>query len=65
MCARIGVPKAGHWREILNSDATAYGGSGLGNHGGMNTEPHGWHGHDQSLVVTVPPLGVVVFALQP
>ena len=58
---RVGVPNAGHWEELLNSDATLYGGSGQGNIGGLSTAPVSWHGHPQSLNVTVPPLGVVAF----
>ena len=58
---RIGVPRAGHWRELLNSDAEVYGGSGIGNLGGMETEAVACRGLDQSLVVTAPPLAVVVF----
>ena len=46
---------------VLNSDAEIYGGSGLGNRGGMHSEPIGSHGHAQSIVVTAPPLAVVVF----
>lgn len=61
---RIGVPRAGFWREILNSDADVYGGSGIGNRGGMNAEAVAAHGQAQSLVVTVPPLGIVVFAAE-
>jgi len=58
---RIGVPFAGHWREVLNSDAEIYGGSGVGNCGGLSTETKPAHGYDQSLLLTVPPLSVVVF----
>ena len=58
---RIGVPRAGFWREILNSDATVYGGSGVGNRGGMNADAQECRGHAQSLVVTAPPLGIVMF----
>jgi len=61
---RLGVPRPGRWREILNSDATTYGGSGVGNRGGMDAEPVGWGGHAQSLVVTAPPLGVVLFVAE-
>jgi len=56
------VPRGGYWREVLNSDAEVYGGSGVGNRGGMQAEEVGSHGHGQSLVITVPPLAVVVFA---
>jgi len=40
---KIGVPCAGYWREVFNSDAAEYGGSGLGNLGGANALPIGWH----------------------
>jgi 1,4-alpha-glucan branching enzyme len=58
---RIGVPWGGRWTEILNSDASLYGGSGQGNLGGAGTTPVASHGHAQSIVVTVPPLAIVVF----
>ncbi len=61
---RVGVPRGGFWRELLNSDAEIYGGSGMGNRGGMNADATSSHGHDQSLVITVPPLGVVVFVAE-
>jgi 1,4-alpha-glucan branching enzyme len=56
---RLGVPRAGRWRELLNSDAAAYGGSNLGNGGGVNTEPVPSHGHPQSLSLTLPPLAAI------
>jgi 1,4-alpha-glucan branching enzyme len=58
---RIGVPLAGRWREVLNSDAQVYGGSGAGNFGGGHTEARACGPHAHSLVVTVPPLATVVF----
>ena len=58
---RLGVPRDGAWREILNSDAPLYGGSGQGNLGGADATPVASHGHAQSIVVTLPPLAVVVF----
>ena len=58
---RVGVPFAGAWREAINSDAQTYGGSGVGNLGRVATEPVAWHGRNQSLALTLPPLGVVVF----
>jgi 1,4-alpha-glucan branching enzyme len=58
---RVGVPTSGYWREILNSDAPLYGGSGQGNMGGVDATPVACHGHFQSLNVTLPPLGIVVF----
>jgi 1,4-alpha-glucan branching enzyme len=57
---RIGVPREGGWREVLNSDAEAYGGSNLGNMGRVETEPVPAHAHGQSVRLTLPPLGVVV-----
>jgi 1,4-alpha-glucan branching enzyme len=62
---RVGVPRAGAWREALNSDAPLYGGSAQGNLGAVNTTPVAAHGHDQSLVITVPPLGAVLFCSPP
>ncbi len=58
---RIGVPHGGYWRELLNSDAEIYGGSGQGNAGGVNAEPLATHGRPCTLTITLPPLGVVVF----
>jgi 1,4-alpha-glucan branching enzyme len=58
---RIGVPASGTWREILNSDAPDYGGSGQGNLGGVRSAPVASHGHAQSIVATLPPLAMVVF----
>ena len=58
---RIGVPRAGRWRELLNGDAALYGGSGQGNLGGVESEPVPRHGHPQSIAVTLPPLAVVIF----
>jgi 1,4-alpha-glucan branching enzyme len=57
---RIGVPHAGWYRELLNSDASFYGGSGIGNLGGVMTEPVASHGYGQSLSLVVPPLGFVM-----
>ncbi len=59
---RVGVPRPGFWREILNSDAEAYGGSGVGNRGGVEAEAIGSHGFPHSVVLTAPPLGIVVLA---
>jgi 1,4-alpha-glucan branching enzyme len=56
---RVGVPEAGNWEEILNTDAADYGGSGVGNLGLVVTEAQQWHGFPQSLALTLPPLAVV------
>ena len=58
---RVGVPQDGYWEELLNSDATIYGGSGLGNYGGAQAEPIVWHGRSFSLNLTLPPLAMVMF----
>jgi len=57
---RVGVPEGGWYRELLNSDAELYGGSNMGNAGGILSELVPAHGHDQSLSLTVPPLGFVL-----
>ena len=56
---RIGVPVAGRWEEALNTDATVYGGSGQVNPGPLATSDQGSHGFDQSLELTIPPLGAM------
>ncbi len=58
---RIGVPRGGWYKEVLNSDAELYGGSGQGNSGGVEAAPAPMHGRTHSLTVTLPPLGMVVF----
>ncbi len=58
---RIGVPSPGFYEEILNSDSELFGGSNLGNRGGMPAEPVPWHGRAQSMPITAPPLATVVF----
>jgi 1,4-alpha-glucan branching enzyme len=55
----LGVPRGGYWREILNSDALEYGGSGMGNLGGVHASSIGSHGRACSLSLTLPPLAVV------
>ena len=58
---RVGAPLAGYWKEILNSDATLYGGSGQGNRGGVEASPTSVHGRPYSLSLDLPPLAIVVF----
>ncbi len=60
----VGVPHGGYWKEILNSDAVAYGGSGQGNLGGIEASPVSFHGRRNALVMTLPPLSMVVFKAQ-
>ncbi|MFN8628161.1 MAG: 1,4-alpha-glucan branching protein GlgB [Candidatus Binatia bacterium] len=57
----IGVPWGGYWAEILNSDAALYGGSNLGNGGGVEAVSRPAHGRSHSLVATLPPLAMLVF----
>jgi 1,4-alpha-glucan branching enzyme len=61
---RVGVPSGSPWREVLNSDAPLYGGSGQGNAGGVAATPLPIHGRPYSLNLTLPPLGIVVFKLE-
>ena len=56
---RIGVPAPGRYRELLNSDAAAYGGGNVGNLGGVEAELVPWHGYSYSVCMTLPPLAVV------
>ena len=58
---RVGVPRGGYWKEVLNSDATLYGGSGWGNLGGADALPIPLHGRDHSLTLTLPPLAAMFF----
>jgi 1,4-alpha-glucan branching enzyme len=58
---RIGVPTHGFYKELLNSDASEYGGSGLGNFGGLHSDEWRHHGHNYSISITLPPLSMVVF----
>jgi 1,4-alpha-glucan branching enzyme len=62
---RIGLPDAGRWREIFNSDALEYGGSGLGNLGAINATPTPSHGLAASAEITLPPLSALYFQFQP
>ncbi|MFB0559562.1 MAG: 1,4-alpha-glucan branching protein GlgB [Dehalococcoidales bacterium] len=58
---RVGVPRGDFWGEILNSDATEYGGSGQGNPEGIRAHKIPWHGRPYSIEIIVPPLAVVCF----
>ena len=60
---RLGLPKAGRWRELLNSDAAEFGGSGVGNLGGVEATDDPWAGRPASGVFTLPPLAAVWFTL--
>jgi 1,4-alpha-glucan branching enzyme len=56
---RPGLPRACRWREALNTDSKFYGGSDVGNLGGLAPEPVPWHGQPVSAEVTLPPLGAL------
>jgi len=56
---RLGLPAAGTWTEVLNTDAEAYAGSGVGNFGTVTATEDPWHGQPASTTVTLPPLGAV------
>ncbi len=62
---RIGVPLTGSWREVFNSDAADYGGSGVGNQGALEAVPVPYHGQRQSVVATLPPLSLEIFVPRP
>ncbi|MBI2851520.1 MAG: 1,4-alpha-glucan branching protein GlgB [Chloroflexi bacterium] len=57
----VGVPRGGFWQELLNSDGAEYGGSGLGNSGGVHAAPTPCHGRSHSLSLTLPPLSTLFF----
>ncbi|MGQ0751555.1 MAG: 1,4-alpha-glucan branching protein GlgB [Betaproteobacteria bacterium] len=56
---RVGVPRGGYWREVLNTDAGEYGGSGAGNMGGVEAQREARHGREWSLNLTLPPLAAI------
>jgi 1,4-alpha-glucan branching enzyme len=58
---RVGLPRAGFWREALNSDAGIYGGSNQGNLGGVQAEPYCVHQQPFSAGIILPPLSVLMF----
>jgi 1,4-alpha-glucan branching enzyme len=58
---RLGLPRACRWKEALNTDSTFYGGSDVGNMGGLDPEPIPWHNQPVSALVTLPPLAAVWF----
>jgi 1,4-alpha-glucan branching enzyme len=61
----VGTPKGGLWKELLNSDALDYGGSGQGNLGLVEADSTPFHGRSNSLRITVPPLSIVFFRNEP
>ncbi len=61
---RVGLPDEGHFIERFNSDSAAYGGSNMGNLGGVNSEAIHWNGYDASVSLTIPPLSTMIFERQ-
>ncbi len=62
---KVGVPEGGYYREILNSDSAVYGGSNMGNLGGVEAEEEAVHGRPYSLTLTLPPLSVLMLKPEP
>jgi len=62
---RIGVPNAGRYREVINTDSAVYGGSNMGNLGGVESEPIAAHGRPHSIALTLPPLSTMIFEFTP
>jgi 1,4-alpha-glucan branching enzyme len=61
----LGVPRAGQWREIFNTDASIYGGSNVGNSAGaIHSQPGALHGHEQHIEITLPPLATLIFKFE-
>jgi 1,4-alpha-glucan branching enzyme len=58
---RVGLPRPGRWNEIINSDAEIYGGSNVGNLGGVMAAPHKCHNQQYSAEITLPPLSIIAF----
>ena len=59
---RLGVPSGGRWVEVLNTDSEHYGGSNLGNLGGLDAADEPWHGQPASLQLMLPPLATLILA---
>jgi len=61
---RLGVPESGFYREFINTDAETYGGSNVGNFGGIQTQDIPWMGREHSILIHLPPLATLAFKLQ-
>ena len=61
---RLGVPRTGFYREVINTDAETYGGSNIGNLGGVRSEDRQWMGREHSVLIQLPPLATVAFKLE-
>jgi 1,4-alpha-glucan branching enzyme len=62
---RIGLPRGGKWREVLNTDAGVYGGANIGNSGAVIAEGTPWHGHPHSSAINIPPLATIWLVHEP
>jgi 1,4-alpha-glucan branching enzyme len=58
---RVGLPRPGAWREVLNSDSAIYGGGNMGNMGGVIAEDYNVHNQSYSAEFSLPPLSIIVF----
>ena len=61
---RLGLPQAGFYRELINTDAETYGGSNVGNYGGVQSEEYRWQERDHSILIQLPPLATLAFKLE-
>jgi 1,4-alpha-glucan branching enzyme len=61
---RLGVPESGFYRELINTDAETYGGSNVGNLGGVQTQDVPWMGREHSILINLPPLATLAFKLE-
>ena len=60
---RLGVPEAGFYREVINTDGETYGGSNVGNLGGVQSEAREWMGREHTILIHLPPLATLAFKL--
>jgi 1,4-alpha-glucan branching enzyme len=61
---RLGVPESGFYREMINTDGETYGGSNVGNLGGVHSEAREWMGREHSIIIHLPPLATLAFKLE-
>jgi 1,4-alpha-glucan branching enzyme len=61
---RLGVPESGFYRETINTDAETYGGSNVGNYGGVQSEDRQWMAREHSVLIHLPPLTTLAFKLE-
>ena len=61
---RLGVPKSGFYRELISTDGETYGGSNVGNLGGVHSEAYEWMSREHSVLIHLPPLATLAFKLE-